>query len=94
MRVVVDLVGVDDGLELDRGGREAPAAEVGAAERLADRGLLRRAPRRRLERHRGLLEVGLREQLDAPAVEGEGGVTVMRGAHGASVGGRTAGRAG
>ena len=34
---VVDLVGVDDRLELDRRGGETTEAEVGAAERLADR---------------------------------------------------------
>src|SRR4051794_41562702 len=37
---VVDRVGLDDGLELDSGRGEAAGAEVGAAQRLADRGLL------------------------------------------------------
>src|SRR4029077_19002268 len=44
--VVVDLVRLDDGPELDRGGGEAAGAEVGPAQRLAHGGLLRRAPRR------------------------------------------------
>src|SRR5438067_1073863 len=37
---VVDRVAVDDGLELHRRFAVAPAAEVGAPERLADRALL------------------------------------------------------
>ncbi len=91
MGVVIDLVGVDDRLELDRGRLEATAAEVGAAERLADRGLLRSLARRLLQRHGGLLEVGLLEQLDAAAIEGEGRVAVVLGAHGKSVGGAVRG---
>ena len=72
--VVVDLVALDHGLELDRGGGEAAGAEVGAAERLAHRGLLRGPARRLLQRRRRLLEVLLLEQLDAPPIESEGGV--------------------
>src|SRR3954462_1720392 len=72
--VVVDLVALDPRLELDRGGGEAAGAEVGAAERLAYRGLLRGATGRLLERSRCLGEVLLLQQLDPATVEREGGV--------------------
>ncbi len=79
--VVVDLVAFDHRLELDRGGGEAARAEVGAAERLAHRGLLRRPPGRLLQRLRRLGEVLLLEQLDPPPVEGEGGVGLRASGH-------------
>src|SRR5882672_10781163 len=77
--VVVDLVGVEDRLELGGGSGEAATAEVGAAERLAHRGLLRSATRRRLQRLGGLLEIGLLEQLDPPPVKHEGRLALANG---------------
>ncbi len=74
VRVVVDLVALDHRFELDRCRSEAAGTEVGATERLAHRGLLRRSSRRLLERRRRLLEVLLLEQLDTPPIEREGGV--------------------
>ena len=92
VRVVVDRVALDHGLELARRLGVAAAAEVGAAERLADRGLLRRQPRRLRERHRGLREVARpraatcrggrarRESSDASAIDASVG-PVQCGAH-------------
>src|SRR3954453_11917432 len=84
--VVVDLVALDHCPELDRGSGEAARAEVGPAQRLAHRGLLRRPPRRLLQRVRRLLEVLLLEQLDATAVKREGGVALWLLGHRSSVG--------
>ena len=70
MRVVVDRVALDDRLELGRRLGELAVAEVGAAERLADRGLLRRAARR--PRASGTVaspKLAVLEQLDALAIE-------------------------
>ena len=72
--VVVDLVTLDHGPELDRGGGEATRAKVGATESLADRGLLGGAPGRLLQGLRRLGEILLFEQLDSAPVKGEDGV--------------------
>ena len=69
MGVVVHRMGLDHRLELGRGLGELPVAEVGAPQRLADRALLRRLPRRLGERHRCLLEVAVLEQLHATSIE-------------------------
>ena len=73
MRVVVGGVALDHGRELARGAPVAAAAEVRAAERLADRGLVRLQPLRLLERHGRLCPVALLEQRD-PALEERIGV--------------------
>ena len=73
MGEVVDRVALDDGLELTRRLGVAPAAEVGAAERLPNRALLGRQPSGLRERHRGRGEVPRLEQGHAPLVEASRG---------------------
>ena len=68
MGVVVDRVGLDDRLELVRRLLVVAGAEVGAAQRLANRALLGRLAGGLLERRRGLLEGAVLEQLDAPCL--------------------------
>ena len=70
VRVVVDRVALDHGLELGRRLGELAVAKVGAAERLADRALLRRPPGDLLQPHGRLAEAAVLEQLDALAIEG------------------------
>ena len=86
MRIVVDAVGVDNGLELSRGLGELATAEVGTPQRLSHRGLVGSAARRHRKRHRGLLEVAVREQLDAAPVEIKSGLGLSVGEHRPSVG--------
>ena len=76
--VVVDRVGLDHGLELDRRLGEAAGAIVGATERLTDRGLLGVPPRRLGQRLGRVLEVAVFEQLDPPSVEGVGRLGLLR----------------
>ena len=78
MRVVVDRVGLDHRLELDRRLGEAAGPVVGAAERLADGGLLGIPPRRLGQRLGRVLEVAVFEQLDSPSVEGVGRLGLLR----------------
>ena len=84
--VVVDVVGLDHGLELDHGLGEAAGAVVGAAQRLAHRGLLRRPPRRLGQRLGGIDEVAVFEQLDAAPVQRVGLLLERLGSHPTSVG--------
>src|SRR3954469_23238943 len=84
---VVDRVGLDDGLELDGGRGEAAGAEVGAAQRLADRGLLGGAAGGLGQRRGRMLEVAVLKQLKAAAVERVGGLDGSLAGHPESVGG-------
>src|SRR4051794_6675544 len=70
---VVDRVGFDDGLELDRGRGEAAGAEVGAPQRLADRGLLGGAAGGLGKGRGGGREGAVLQQPAAGAGEGGGG---------------------
>lgn len=70
--VVVDVLALDHGLELDGGLGEAAGAVVGAAQGLADGGLLRGSAGRLGERLGGIGEVAIFEQLDPTPVEGVG----------------------
>ena len=88
MGVVVDVVGLDHRLELDRRLGEAAGPVVGAAERLAHRGLLRRPPRRLGQRLGGVDEVAVFEQLDPAPVQRVGGLGLSLRRHRTSVGGR------
>ena len=69
MGEVVDRVALHHGLELPRGLRVAPAVEVGAPERLANRALLGRHAGGLRERHRGLREVAGLEQGHALSIQ-------------------------
>jgi hypothetical protein len=84
--VVVDVVGLDHGLELDHRLGEAAAAVVGAAQRLAHRGLLRRPPRRLGQGLGGVDEVTVFEQLDAAPVQRVGPLFGRLRSHRTSVG--------
>ena len=78
--VVVDRVDLDGARELGAGRREPAAPEVGAAERLADRTLVRLEVTGPLEHHRGGVGVGVLEE-SAPLLERLvrlGGVGVAR----------------
>ena len=69
VRVVVDRMGLDHGAELPRRQSEPPRPVIGAAERLAHRGLLRFATGGLGERPGRVLEVAVLEQLHAAPVE-------------------------
>ena len=70
MRVVVDRMATRRPPRTPRRLLELAVAEVSAAERLADRALLGRLPSRLGERHGGLAEAAVLEQLDTPSVQG------------------------
>ena len=84
--VVVDVVGLDHGLELDRGLGEATGAVIGTAQGLAHRRLLRCPPRRLGQGLGGVDEVAIFEQLDAAPVQGVGLLCGRLGSHRTSVG--------
>src|SRR5207248_6482905 len=65
LRVVVHRVFLDHGLELDRGVRIAARAEVGASQRLANRGLLGLHLACLLQRDDGSGEIAVLEQVAA-----------------------------
>src|SRR4051794_28909081 len=69
VRVVVDLVGLDDGLELGRRLGVVAAPEEGAAQGLAHRALLGRLASGLLQGHSRLLEVTVLQQLHSSPVE-------------------------
>ena len=73
MGKIVDRVRLNHRLELSRRGSEAAGTEIGAAKRLAHRGLLRRPPSGLGQGRSGVLEIAVLEQLEAATVERVGG---------------------